>query len=259
MNEFLVKLMILSKPNKYARWYAVIVTQGLLRGEIVEGRTERHHILPRSFKMGGEKAKGNIVILTPREHFICHALLIRMVSGHLLYKMGRAFKMMKADPHGDRYFNARLYEAARGLFKHTEETKRKLSHIKTGVRMSPEAVANMSVSQKMRHLINPLSQASREKLRIKNIGANNPAAKSVTIEGVLYGARQEAKRVLDISLKNIDKIARGECDTIAEASKRKSTKSNKPRGGNSTKRQPCVIGGITYPSKRAAKRFCTAS
>lgn len=34
---------------------------------------ERHHIVPKS--MGGSEGKSNIVILTAREHFICHWLL----------------------------------------------------------------------------------------------------------------------------------------------------------------------------------------
>lgn len=125
--------------------------------------------------------------------------------------------MMKADPHGDRYFNARLYEAARGLFKHTEETKMKLSLAKTGSRMSALARAAMSVSQKERHTKNPLSQSSREKLRDKSLGGNNPSAKPVTIEGVMYAIRQEAKRILGIPLENIDKIASGSCSTVEEA------------------------------------------
>ena len=65
--------------NKYSRWYADIITAAINREHFVEG--EKHHILPRSFKSGGEKDKLNIVKLTYREHFICHLLLTRMVTG----------------------------------------------------------------------------------------------------------------------------------------------------------------------------------
>lgn len=65
--------------NKYSRWYADIITSAINRKQTVEG--EKHHILPRSFKCGGEKDKLNIVKLTYREHFICHLLLARMVTG----------------------------------------------------------------------------------------------------------------------------------------------------------------------------------
>jgi hypothetical protein len=37
---------------------------------------EKHHIVPRS--LGGNNSKENLVRLTAREHFICHALLAEM-------------------------------------------------------------------------------------------------------------------------------------------------------------------------------------
>lgn len=40
---------------------------------------ETHHILPKS--LGGTDDNENLVNLTAREHFICHCLLIRMLSG----------------------------------------------------------------------------------------------------------------------------------------------------------------------------------
>ncbi len=35
---------------------------------------ERHHILPKC--LGGENDKENLVLLTGKEHFICHKLLV---------------------------------------------------------------------------------------------------------------------------------------------------------------------------------------
>lgn len=37
------------------------------------GIFELHHIIPRSF--GGDDSPGNLVLLTPKEHFIIHVLL----------------------------------------------------------------------------------------------------------------------------------------------------------------------------------------
>ena len=80
---------------------------------------EKHHIIPRS--LGGSDEPDNLVRLTAREHFICHALLSEMYEKETFewYKMNHAIMMMKAssDEHGNnRYFNSRLYELKRKDF-----------------------------------------------------------------------------------------------------------------------------------------------
>jgi hypothetical protein len=40
---------------------------------------ERHHILPKS--LGGSNDKSNLVLLTPKEHYMCHRLLVEMYRG----------------------------------------------------------------------------------------------------------------------------------------------------------------------------------
>jgi hypothetical protein len=44
-----------------------------------EPYTERHHIIPKS--IGGSDDQSNLVRLTAREHFICHLLLPKMLTG----------------------------------------------------------------------------------------------------------------------------------------------------------------------------------
>ena len=71
---------------------------------------EKHHILPRS--LGGNDLKNNIVLLTAREHFICHALLVEIHRGNYnnFCKMLHAFILMKGESLGQkRYMNSRLY------------------------------------------------------------------------------------------------------------------------------------------------------
>jgi hypothetical protein len=41
---------------------------------------EKHHILPKCFKVGGEHDIKNIAYLTPREHYICHKILTKVVE-----------------------------------------------------------------------------------------------------------------------------------------------------------------------------------
>lgn len=42
---------------------------------------ELHHIIPRS--MGGNNKKQNLVLLTAREHYVCHLLLVKSVKNHI--------------------------------------------------------------------------------------------------------------------------------------------------------------------------------
>lgn len=65
-----------TKANKYTDWYISIITNS--KNRTLEGYVEKHHILPKSFKLGGEKDKENLALLTAREHMICHKLLVRM-------------------------------------------------------------------------------------------------------------------------------------------------------------------------------------
>lgn len=79
---------------------------------------ERHHIIPKC--LGGTNVKNNIIRLSAREHFICHALLAEMYPPDTeeWYKMNHAFKMMKCNSTDQqRYFNSRLYDLKRSDFR----------------------------------------------------------------------------------------------------------------------------------------------
>lgn len=84
------------------------------------GYFEKHHILPKS--LGGSNDKENLVKLTAREHFICHALLIRFLTGKDLYKMQWAFHQMctwstKSNSHNEKYINSTIYESFKRNFQ----------------------------------------------------------------------------------------------------------------------------------------------
>ena len=118
-----------------------------------KGYTEKHHTFPKSIF-----GKNNrIVVLTAREHYIAHALLekicIQRYGKNHIYteKMIYAHFLMN---EGKRYYNSFLYENVRkkvsdlhskrfsgknnprygkiGVYKHTEETKRKIRESNTG-------------------------------------------------------------------------------------------------------------------------------
>lgn len=78
--------------NKYTNWYYAIISNAREKNCI--GYTEKHHIVPKS--LGGSNANDNIAILSAREHFVCHLLLIKMTTGKSKSKMFNALSMMLA-------------------------------------------------------------------------------------------------------------------------------------------------------------------
>lgn len=70
------------------------------------GRFDRHHIVPTA--LGGPDTRSNTVLLTLREHYVCHLLLLRMTSGLARSKMAYAF--FRFSPKGSGVRCSRGYE-----------------------------------------------------------------------------------------------------------------------------------------------------
>jgi hypothetical protein len=58
----------------YAKIYEILISRAKTR--VLFGQIEKHHIIPRS--EGGSNKKDNKIELSPKEHHLCHLLLIRM-------------------------------------------------------------------------------------------------------------------------------------------------------------------------------------
>jgi hypothetical protein len=74
---------------------------------------ERHHIVPKC--LGGTDDKDNLVLLTAREHFLCHWLLVRIYpdNNKLAYAL---WGMCNQNKTGNRYKpSSRTYEEAKKL------------------------------------------------------------------------------------------------------------------------------------------------
>lgn len=116
--------------NKYTQWYYAIITNA--RTVTRTGYLEKHHIIPRS--LGGDDSTDNLVKLTAREHFICHLLLTKMVSGPSRFKMLSAVtKFRQARKYQKRILTSWEYQKirecavlARTGQTHTEEARRKI-------------------------------------------------------------------------------------------------------------------------------------
>lgn len=77
--------------NKYTKWYNNIIYKCKNRLN-PNFYTEKHHIIPQS--LGGPNTNDNIVNLTPKEHYIVHHLLTKMVEGLNKQKMVYAYWRM---------------------------------------------------------------------------------------------------------------------------------------------------------------------
>jgi len=125
--------------NKYSQWYHNIINKALSENRKKGGSIyyERHHILPKSLYPDKAKDKDNLVLLTAREHYICHYLLIKMTYGHdrrlMLYALG-AFQLQNNKVV--RNITARQYE----------QIRKAISVARTGV--MPSESTRLKMSQK---------------------------------------------------------------------------------------------------------------
>jgi len=96
--------------NKYTVWYYNIINKAKSRMANNNTYYERHHIIPKSF--GGSNKKDNIILLTAREHFVCHMLLVKMTEGTYQRKMRLAIhKMISNSSNQQRYIpSSKQYE-----------------------------------------------------------------------------------------------------------------------------------------------------
>lgn len=86
---------------------------------------ENHHITPKS--VGGLNYKGNLVLLTPKEHYICHRLLVEIYkktpfSNKMYYAM---WCMINGSGNQSRYSpSSRIYDRLRNEIKVTMSVER---------------------------------------------------------------------------------------------------------------------------------------
>jgi hypothetical protein len=102
---------------------------------------ENHHILPKC--LNGSDEKINLVLLTAREHFVCHKLLTYIYKGNR--KIAMAFHRMTFNKNRNYNKSSRDYEYARQILKIplSNETKNKMRNAHLGVPKSEEHINHM--------------------------------------------------------------------------------------------------------------------
>lgn len=144
--------------NKYNVWYHNIIRNAREDTSIKQKYFENHHIIPKS--LGGSNTKENIVALSPKQHYICHLLLVKMTQGKDKAKMVYAILAMQRSYNHKRY-TSKLYDVFRTKYskciavlhtgkRHTDETKNLISKRNTGLKRSDDFRKRISEIAKTR-------------------------------------------------------------------------------------------------------------
>ena len=161
----------LKRETKYSKMYISIIAKAQSHNRQKTKKHqpnytyfENHHILPKSIFPVFDDIKRyswNFVLLTPREHFLCHLLIwkhyksIRCVVGER--KMSYALRYM----NNTNEYNSKHYEKCKLNLYHSEETKEK-------IRNQRKLQAPMSAASKIK-----CGDTSRNKIWTLNQGRIN--------------------------------------------------------------------------------------
>lgn len=146
--DYIEQLKAVSSTSKYTKWYCEIVNQAIKRADTrkkankICGYTEKHHILPKSFGLGGNKDPKNYAFLTAREHFICHWLLTKMVSSSYKISMAFALRIIRNKKKYNTRITSRVFEKNRLI------VNQHLSILRSGVRLSEEHKKKIGTTNK---------------------------------------------------------------------------------------------------------------
>lgn len=127
---------------------------------------EKHHIIPRS--LGGSDDESNLVCLSAREHYLAHALLVKIYKdgSDEQNKMLWAFNGMR-NLHRDYQErivgNSHLYASLKGKYKHSEKTKEKMSASAMGHIVTDETRNKLSKKRKEMYIAGTLEKMVGEK------------------------------------------------------------------------------------------------
>lgn len=195
---------------------------------------ERHHIVPRS--LGGSNKKENLVLLTPREHFIAHRLLIKIYVGKDRAKMVYALHRMmsnNAKQTRDNFITSRHYESVRqqyylyqkeisslraGVRVHSEENKRKISERMKGDNNPSRKYGVWNKGKKNEYTIH--SEEYKHQLSIKMKGRSVSDSTRQKISNAHKGKSKSNEHRQKLSIVNTGKV-------LSEDTRKKMSESRK--------------------------------
>jgi len=130
--------------NYKKQYENLINTRKLLDRSKKNGIYEKHHIKPKCIR--GSNKSENLILLTPKEHYIAHLLLTNIYTGKIKAKMCYAFMLMCVrNPNQKRNISAKKYESAKLLVSKNCTGKNASGY---GQKLSDEIKKNISERMK---------------------------------------------------------------------------------------------------------------
>jgi hypothetical protein len=145
-----------------------------LRNQVVEGYTEKHHIIPRSH--GGTHDDSNLIRLTPRQHYVAHWMLWKAYGK----EMTTAFHYMSGIKRYGKRLNSKTFSIMK--LEEIERQKNKIVSEETRKKMSVSAKNKPPISDETRKKLSlktkergPRSEETRKKISQNSLGKKMPA------------------------------------------------------------------------------------
>lgn len=158
----------------YKRIYDEIIERAKLRGlnkRKLNYYTEKHHIIPRS--MMGSNDLYNLVLLTAREHFICHQLLWKVYKNKetmfAFYCMSKMKHKRNKTEREQSKLTSVQYELIKKEFSNNQ--KKKITSEETKLKISAAAKRNAEagIKRKIKRKFKAVLLKVKIKTQIKNV------------------------------------------------------------------------------------------
>lgn len=177
--------------NKYTKIYYNIINRAIEQHRIKERHDgfQTHHIIPRCF--GGTDDATNLVVLTYKEHRVCHHLLINMTANDAKYKMMYAYKLFNKHYDTSGAPTPQIYSTPESYVKMVKTRKRQGTY-KTGknnIFSTPEIIEQV----RQRMIDNNPMKAPEQRQRM-SLNNNNPNVRPIVVEGITFPTIGAASR-----------------------------------------------------------------
>lgn len=178
--------------NKYTRTYFKIIKNVKTLDRFKkDDYYENHHIIPKCEPFFGSDSKDNRILLTPKEHFICHLLLTKMCNGIFKLKMAYALNnMTRSSLTNPRNLTSGQYSIAKKILSknkkgiklnsdHKEKLKGRIPWNKGKTKYDDPRILEQSLrmtgdNHHRPNLGKKMSEYQKKELSIKVSGENNP-------------------------------------------------------------------------------------
>ena len=158
--------------NKYFYIYTSIITNSKSKSRSKSnGYYERHHINPKC--MGGGDTSTNLVLLTAREHYICHHLLTKFTNNDKIhYAFWAMCNQSSSTQCRDYIITSRIYENAKLKFSQIQSNR--LRGVKPKYTMTDEHRVQLKNRMKannpshLSHVRESSSKRMTERMKINN-------------------------------------------------------------------------------------------